>query len=141
MKAILFLALLLKETRAGSIVSPFLNSCSNFAVMCGTAVSFNGAQTILQDGNVGVSPGTSISGSFSAVSGSVEANTSAAVSCQADLMVAYASAKNANCTTVLQSSDLAGLTLFPGVYCSASGTFAMTASTLTLDDLGDFTAA
>jgi hypothetical protein len=48
-------------------------------------------------------------------SGSVELNTGKAQKCTADIGIAYGQAAGAKCNTILQSSDLAGLTLKPGV--------------------------
>jgi hypothetical protein len=114
-------------------------SCANFSVQAGTAVSFNGAQTSVATGDVGVAPGTAITGNVAVVTGSIEANTSPAINCAADELTAYDELQGLTCTTdnTLASSDLSGLTLFPGVYCSASGVFTISATTLTLDGNGD----
>jgi hypothetical protein len=116
-----------------------LGGCEDFAVQAGTAVSFDGVQTTLFTGSVGVAPGTSITGNYQLESGTEQLNTVAAIKCRADLNIAYYAAANASCTgaKILQSNDLAGLTLLPGVYCSASGQFSFSAGTVTLNAKGD----
>jgi hypothetical protein len=119
--------------------STIFGSCADFVVQAGSAVSFNGAQTNVSTGNVGVAPGTAITGNVAVVTGSIEANTSPATNCAADELTAYDELQGLTCTTdnTLANSDLSGLTLFPGVYCSASGVFTISATTLTLDGNGD----
>ena len=114
-----------------------LGVCSSFAVQAGTAVSFNGALTTINTGNIGVAPGTDINGNYVLVEGSVNNNNALAVQCTADLGIAYKAASEAICppSNLLQAADLAGLTLIPGVYCSASGKFILSAATLTLNGL------
>ena len=107
-----------------SIAIP-LGVCSAFAVQAGTAVSFNGVLTTINTGNVGVAPGTDINGNYMLVKGSVNNNNALATQSTADLGIAYKIASEAICphSNLLQASDLAGLTLIPGVYCSAAGKF------------------
>jgi hypothetical protein len=62
----------------------------------------------------------------------VENNNANAIRATADLGIAYRQASGATCQTILPSFDLSGLVLGPGVYCSASGFFVISASTLTL---------
>ena len=116
-----------------------LGDCSNFAVLAGTAVNFNGAKTVVQTGSVGVSPGISIAGSYAIASGTEEDNTPLAKSCAANLQTLYKQASTATCTPdhTLQSADLAGVVLTPGVYCSAIGNFLFSAATVTLDAQGN----
>jgi hypothetical protein len=114
-----------------------LGSCANFAVQAGTAANFNGVASHITVGDVGVSPGNSITGSYILGSGSTEDNSQAAIQCAADEAKAYLQAQAAVCTTAnnLASADLAGVTLGPGVYCS--GFMEITASSLTLDGQGN----
>jgi hypothetical protein len=71
--------------------------------------------------------------------GTEESNTPLAKSCAANLHTIYNQASSAPCSAnhTLQSSDLAGLVLTPGVYCSATGKLVFSASTLTLDAQGN----
>jgi hypothetical protein len=52
-------------------------------------------------------------------------------------MTAYDNLKNLTCTNTLASSDLSGQTLSPGVYCSSSGVFTLSAGAVSLDAQGD----
>uniref|UniRef100_A0AAU7VF50 Ice-binding family protein n=1 Tax=Adineta environmental sample TaxID=1193592 RepID=A0AAU7VF50_9BILA len=115
--------------------------CGNFAIQAGTAISFDGVQTTVNTGNVGVSPGTSITGSLQLGTGYTrESNTISTQNCAADELTAYGSLKGLNCTNTLVNSDLAGVTLTPGVYCSTSGVFTLSAGSLSLDAQGDASA-
>ena len=102
-------------------------------------MSFNGALTTIFTGSVGVAPGTSITGSYAIKTGALEQNSVKSIQCASDLIIAYGAASGATCEprNLLPSSDLSGLTLYPGVYCSASGAFIISATTLTLDGRGD----
>jgi len=117
-------------------------SCSSYSVHAGTSVSFNGGLTTVSTGNVGVSPGTAITGSFTTLAGSIEANTASAITCASSKLITFGILKNQICTTMntLAASDLSGLTLLPGVWCSASYAFVISAATLTLDAAGDVNA-
>jgi Ice-binding-like len=116
-----------------------LGGCASFAVLGGTSVNFNGVKTTIKTGSVGVSPGESFGGSYQIVAGTEENNTPLAKSCAASLATLYNQASSAKCTAnhTLQSSDLAGVVLTPGVYCSATGKFEITAATVTLDAGGN----
>ncbi len=124
------------------IVNPntIWGGCYNYSVHAGTTVAFNGVTTNVFTGNVGVSPGTAITGSYVLGNGSTaDSNTSNAAACFASKAPAYTILSGLNCTTnhTLQTPDLTGLTLAPGVYCSASGTFSLSAGSVTLDAAGD----
>jgi hypothetical protein len=101
-----------------NLVNIPLGVCKDFVALAGTAVSFDGVQTTLFTGNVGVAPGTSITGNYVVVSGSEELNSVKAIQGTADLIIAYNAAKGAICkpNNILQSSDLAGRTLLPGIH-------------------------
>ena len=113
-----------------------LGGCRNTAVQAGTALTFGGLQTTIISGDIGVSPGTSITGNYKLVSGTAHNNDANAQECANDMMTAYNSAASRTCTSLI-ATDLANLTLYPGVYCSQSGTFEISAGTLTLDGLGN----
>ena len=114
--------------------------CGLSSVQAGTAVVFNGGQTSVVTGNVGVAPGTAITGNVMLGTGSIEACTVPAIDCGADELIAYQILKGLTCTpeNTLANSDLSGLTLISGVYCSSSGTLSISATTLTLDGNGDY---
>jgi hypothetical protein len=116
-----------------SVVS--LGSCATFAVLAGTTLTFGSGQTVITNGSIGVSPGTTaVSGNYSLTSGSTYLNTAKAISCASDLATAYTTASTVTCDHAGTSSDLSGLTLKTGVYCSANGKFSIgNLKSLTLD--------
>ena len=110
-----------------------LGTADSFVVLAGTLISNTGATTL--SGDVGLSPGTDITG-FSTVtqpSGTVHAADAVALGAQADLTVAYLNAAGQSPATALPT-ELGGSTLLPGVY--SAGTFGIT-NTLTLDAQND----
>jgi len=114
-----------------------LGNCADFAIMAGTAVSFNGVSTSVSTGAVGVSPGNSITGSV-ITNGYLEANTAKAQSCASSMITAYNAAKEMTCQNTAIPTDLGGLTLEAGVYCNnVSGTFGISAGKLTLTGTKD----
>jgi hypothetical protein len=119
--------------------STIFGSCADFVVQAGTAVSFNGAQTTVSTGNVGVAPGTAITGNVALGTGSIQDTTVAASNCAADELTAYDELQGLTCPpqNTLANSDLSGVTLFPGVYCSGSGFLTLFDGSLTLDGNGD----
>lgn len=112
-----------------------LGSAANFAVLAGTTVTNTGATTII--GNVGVSPGTAITGlpAGQPTGGTVYAGGAVAAQAQSDLTVAYNSLAGMACGTNLTGQDLGGQTLTPGVYCFNAS--APLTGTLTLDGQGN----
>jgi hypothetical protein len=115
--------------------------CANFAIQAGTSVSFDGVQTTVNTGNVGVAPGTSITGALLLGTGyTKETNTVSAENCAADEATAYDYLKNLTCTDTLAASDLSGVTLSAGVYCTGSGVLTLSAGALYLDAQGDTSA-
>jgi len=113
-------------------------SCANFTIQAGTSVSFSGVQTNVHTGSIGVAPGTSITGTPVLSSGyAKEPHTAAAISCSADQATAYLYLAGVTCTNKLANTDLSGVTLFPGVYCTGGGFFTLKAGVLYLDAQGD----
>ena len=130
------LAALLILPSIGSAQS--LGSAASFAVLAGSTITNTGATSIV--GDVGVSPGTAITGlpSGQPPGGVIHAGDAAAATAQADLTTAYGFLAGMVCTTVSTGVDLGGKTLTPGVYCFASS--APINGSLTLDALGDTSA-
>jgi hypothetical protein len=112
-----------------------LGSVSNFAVLAGTTVTNTGASVIT--GDLGVSPGTSVTGFPPGVvaGGPIHAADALATQGQSDLTTAYTAAAGTPCAADLTGQDLGGLTLQPGVYCFSSS--AQLTGTLTLDFMGN----
>jgi hypothetical protein len=131
---------LVKNIHIDSYVSIPLGECLLYSVLSGTTSTFDGVTSRIYTGDVGVSPGTSITGSYELYDGSVERTTSSAALCATDLAIAYSAASSTTCTVTLASAELTGLTLSPGVYCSPTGTMNLAGyGTVTLDALNDAT--
>ena len=127
-------------TMAMSAPAIALGECIEFAVMAGTQAAFNGETTTIYSGDIGVSPGTSLTGSFRQNNGSIEITSTKANQCASDRITAYNAAMAAVCPPSNRFNELSGLTLFPGVYCAVTAPMTFSAGTLTLDAEGDSTA-
>ena len=112
-----------------------LGTAQNFGVLGGSTVTNTGATTVT--GDVGVSPGTAVTGfpPGLVVGGSIHNNDAVAVQAQSDLTIAYNAIATTPCTVDLTGQNLGGLTLTPGVYCFSSS--AQLTGALTLDALGN----
>jgi Ice-binding-like len=114
-----------------------LGSAKDFAVMAAATITNTGPTTIT--GDIGLSPGTAITGQGSLTPyGTIHAADAVAAQAQADLVTAYNDAAGRSPDAVL-AGDLGGQTFTPGVYSSASS-LGIT-GTLTLDAKGDPNAA
>jgi hypothetical protein len=110
-----------------------LGTTESFSVLGGSAVT-NTGPTVMT-GDLGVSPGTAISGfPPGLVSGAVHANDAVAGQAKNDLVTAFDDAAGRSSTAAV-AGDLAGLTLTAGVYTSA--TSLGLSGDLTLDAQGD----
>jgi Ice-binding-like/IPTL-CTERM motif len=113
-----------------------LGTAANFGVLAGSAVTNTGPTVVT--GNVGVWPGTAISGfpPGSIVSGFQHSADTVAQQAQADLTTAYNDAAGRpSCTAIAGGLLGAGgaTTLGPGVYCMGAGSLT---GTLTLNGAG-----
>lgn len=108
---------------------------SSFAVLGGSTVTNTATPTVVT-GNLGVSPGSAVTGfPPGIVTGAIHAGDAVAAQAQSDLTTLYNSLANAVCDADLTGQDLGGLTLTPGVYCFS--TSAQLTGTLTLDAQGN----
>ena len=128
------LTLYAADAKAGP-TGPDLGAASSFAVLGGTTVTNTGATTIT--GNLGVAPGSAVTGFLPGVvvSGTIHAADALATQAHAAVAAAYMAVSTAPAGTVLASMDLGGLTLTPGTYTFASS--ATLTGVLTLDSQGD----
>jgi hypothetical protein len=136
--AIMFLALAI-------VLSPTLGSsaqAATAAVGLGNASSFSvlGASTVTNtgptsmSGDLGLSPGTSVTGA-PAVGGTTHVADAVAVAAQNSLSTAYSDAAGRP-STVLASADLSGQTFTTGVY-KAPSSLLLSAGSVTLNAQGD----
>jgi len=109
---------------------------SSFAVLGGSTVTNTATPTVVT-GDLGVSPGSAVTGfpPGIVVGGTIHAADAVAAQAQSDLTIVYNNLANAACNTDLTGQDLGGLTLTPGVYCFS--TSAQLTGTLTLDAQGN----
>lgn len=122
---------------AEAAVSPALGAARTFAVLSGVSVT-SGGLTIVK-GDLGVSPGTSITGFGPGIvrRGSVHAGDATAAAAAADAATAYAFLAGMTFPPAndLSGTDLGGLTLLPGVYSFSDS--AQLTGALVLDAQGD----
>jgi hypothetical protein len=131
-------AIVLAATLAHAIpafAQPALGAAQTFAVLGSSTVTNTGPTLI--SGDVGVSPGTAITGFPPGIvtGGSLHPGDAVAAQAHADAVIAYASLVALTCDVNLTGTDLGGLTLTPGVYCFNSS--AQLSGTLTLDAQGN----
>jgi len=120
--AILALAgILLVFNPARAAVAPSLGTAQSFAVLGATPNVSNTGPTVVT-GDLGVSPAAAVVGfPPGIVIGSIHAGDSVAGNAQSDNTTAYGVLAGEACNTSFGvPTDLAGMTLTPGVYCFAS---------------------
>src|ERR1700726_2101111 len=116
-----------------------LGAADSFAVLGASTVTNTGATVV--NGDLGVSPGTAVTGFGPGVvlNGSIHMNDALAMQAHADAATAYAQLAGETPTTDLSGMNLGGMILMPGVY--HFGTTAQLSGTLTLNTGGDPNAA
>jgi hypothetical protein len=114
-----------------------LATASPFVVLSGSSVTNTGASELT--GDLGVAPGTALTGfgSPAVVNGTTDDDNAVAVQAQQDATTAYntAAGQPVPSGNVLTGQDLGGMTLTPGAYSFASS--AQLTGTLTLDAEGN----
>ena len=129
----LFLAVAAGASAAVSV--PSLGTAASFAVLGHSTVT-NTGPTILH-GNLGVSPGTSITGfPPGKFTGKEHVADAVALQAQSDITTAYVDIAGRPCSHNLTGQDLGGKTLVAGVYCFSSS--AQLTGQLTLSGQGVF---
>src|SRR4029077_641423 len=110
------------------------NTAGNFAVLAGTTVTNTGPTFIT--GQLGVSPGSAVTGFPPGTSGVQHKGDAVAGIAQTDLVAAYTNAAGQACPGVPNENgvNLGGQTLVPGVYCQT--TAPTLTGTLTLNGSG-----
>jgi len=120
---------------AVAAAAPPLGTAQSFAVLGGQTVTNTGPSIIT--GNLGVSPGSAVTGFPPGIvaGGTTHAADAVALQAQNDTTTAYNSLASQACTSDLTNQDLGGKTLVPGVYCFSSS--AQLTGALTLNAGGD----
>jgi hypothetical protein len=115
--------------------APSLGSASAFAVLGASTVTCTNLSAVT--GDLGVSPGTAITGfdPGCTITGTIHAGDAAAAQAHADIATAYGALAAVACEHDLTGQDLGGQTLAPGVYCF--NTTAGLTGALTLDGGGN----
>ncbi len=114
-----------------------LGAASNYAVLAGSTVT-NAGPTIL-NGDLGVSPGTSVTGfPPGLVNGAIHMGDAVAAAAKVDLLAAQLDAAG-RLGAVTLAGDLSGLTLTPGLYKNSSSVM-LSAGSVTFDAQGDVNA-
>jgi Ice-binding-like/Bacterial Ig-like domain len=113
-----------------------LYSAANFAILAGATITNTGLTVVT--GDMGVSPGTAITGFFppGTVVGAQHSADGAAGQGIADLLTAYNETALRVLCPVSKIGNLGGMTLKPGLYKSTS-TMSISSGDLTLDGDGD----
>ncbi len=134
-----FAARTLEQCEERVLMASILGSAQTFAVLGASTVTNTGPSVVV--GNVGVSPGTAITGlsSLTITDGSLQAGNALAAQAHADLVTAYnvIAGETSPAGNDLTGTDLGGLTLTPGVYSFATSASLAAATTLTLNAEGD----
>jgi hypothetical protein len=121
-------------TAALASTAPGLGTATSFAVLAGQTVTNTGSTVVT--GDLGVSPGTAVTGSPT-VSGTTYTDSAPqAISAKNDLTTAYGIAASSPCNFNKTNQNLGGLTLTPGTYCQT--TAPTLTGTLTLSGNGIF---
>ena len=120
---------------ASASSAPPLGTEQAFAVLGGQTVTNTGPSVIT--GNLGVSPGSAVTGFPPGIvaGGTTHAADAVALQAQSDTTTAYNNLASQTCTSDLTGQDLGGKTLVPGVYCFSSS--AQLTGALTLNAGGD----
>ena len=110
-----------------------LGTAANFAVLGGSTITNTGSTVV--NGDLGLSPGTSVTGfPPGMINGAEHLTDPAAAQAQTDLVTAF-NAAGSQTGAIIVSGDLGGRTLAPGIYNSASS-LGLTGA-LTLDGQGN----
>jgi len=116
-------------------VAPNLGSAASFVALASSTLTNTGSGIFY--GNVGVSPGTSVTGfpPGTIISGTIHIADAVAAQAQTDANGAYVNLAGQACSVDLTDQDLGGMTLTSGVYCF--DTSAQLTGDLVLDAQGD----
>jgi type VI secretion system secreted protein VgrG len=122
---VLFILAALLGSAGGALASPgaFAPDLASAASFVGLAhETFTNTGSGIYVGDVGTSPGTSITGfpPGSIHNGALHINDGVSAQAMSDANLAYTALTNDACDDTLTGQDLGGMTLTPGVYCFAT---------------------
>jgi Ice-binding-like len=139
--AIAAIVFLVWPASALAATNPGLGTAGNFAVLAGTTVTNTGPTWIT--GQLGVAPGTAVTGFPPGTSGVRHKGDSVATTAQTNLTAAYVNAAAQPCpgTHNFTGVNLGGKNLVPGVYCqttapSLTGTLTLNGSGIYIFQIG-----
>jgi Ice-binding-like len=139
--ALAALVLVLWPVSALAATDPGLGTAGNFAVLAGTTVTNTGPSWIT--GELGVAPGSAVTGFPPGTSGVQHKGDSVATTAQTNLTAAYTNAAAQPCpgTNNFTGVNLGGKNLVPGVYCqttapSLTGTLTLNGSGIYIFQIG-----
>jgi hypothetical protein len=140
-KKLTIVLLLMSPALGFGQTAPNLNSAAEFAILAATGISFDGSSTTINTLDIGLYPGTSITGSYSLVGGvaltATTDPTNRLPQAKLDLLNAYNFAAAASVPApATVAGDQGGTTLAPGIYKSTS-TLLIQSGNLTLDAQGN----
>ena len=119
----------------GNQNAPGLGNAGSFVILAGSTITSTGASTLT--GDLGVSPGTAVTGFPPAIlTGTQHLGNAASAQAMADLTTTYNEVAGRTLAPVTVAGNLGGLTLPPGLYKSTSS-LAISSGDLTLDAQGD----
>lgn len=124
-----------KALASTNAVAPPLGTAANFVALASSTLTNTGPGVFV--GNVGVSPGTEITGFPPGImhGGTLYFGGAVPMQAQNDANIAYNDLAGEPCNVNLTSQDLGGMTLTPGVYCF--DTSAQLTGDLVLDGLNN----
>jgi hypothetical protein len=108
-------------------------ACENFAVNARNTITFDGAESTIKNGDVGVSPGTSITGAKELLNGGVEDNGNSDFALSALFNQAEKVSRRSDGNSM--AIEMGGLTFTPGTFRSASAINFAFNTVVTLDGL------
>jgi type VI secretion system secreted protein VgrG len=122
------------SARSLAATAPTLGTAETFAVLGASTVTNTGHSVLT--GDLGLSPGTSITGfPPGTYTGTIHVADAIALQAQNDVTTAYNALTSQKCDLDLTGKNLGGLNLTPGVYCFSSS--AQLTGTLTLNAQGN----
>jgi hypothetical protein len=115
---------------------PALGTASTYGILAGASVTCNPSATNAINADVGISPGSTLTGFPPCIiTGNTNLGNAAALTAESYALAAYNDLAGKPCGTVVGTADMGGSTKPAGVYCS--GSTLLLNGTLTLDGGGD----